>query len=395
VLIEELGRSYINGSDALDHSGRVDEAIALAQEGIAASRELGVERRFGDFLRGEIAGRLLETSRWTEAEELLEQVVDRGAEGLTAAVTFERLGQLYAERGELDVAADALKHAKDRLRHVSGSTWTSPITGTQAAIELWAGRPAIAAAVIAESLDHVSGSEHVFYTARLYDLGVRACAEQATAAPGDARVRRTQGNRADALIARLDGQISQLTGSIPPRVAASRAGCEAERSRISGPGDPGLWSEAAAAWGRCDNRYRAAYAQWRCAEAILDAGGDRSETGALLRAARAVADELGAAPLRDELDALARRARIELTSTTSAEVSANAALAAFDLTAREIEVLALVADGRTNREIASELFISDKTASAHVSHILSKLSVSNRTAAASIARRLGIGRSDQ
>jgi len=58
VLIEELGRSYINGSDALDHCGRVGEAIALAWEGVEVSRELGVERRFGDFLRGEIAGRL-------------------------------------------------------------------------------------------------------------------------------------------------------------------------------------------------------------------------------------------------------------------------------------------------------------------------------------------------
>jgi DNA-binding NarL/FixJ family response regulator len=66
----------------------------------------------------------------------------------------------------------------------------------------------------------------------------------------------------------------------------------------------------------------------------------------------------------------------------------------LELTAREVEVLTLVADGMTNREIASELFISDKTASAHMSHILSKLSAPNRTAAAAIARRLGLGRDD-
>ncbi len=72
----------------------------------------------------------------------------------------------------------------------------------------------------------------------------------------------------------------------------------------------------------------------------------------------------------------------------------NPGLAQLDLSPREIEVLSLVADGRTNREIASALFISNKTASAHVSHILSKLSVPNRTAAASVARRLGVGRHD-
>jgi DNA-binding NarL/FixJ family response regulator len=52
----------------------------------------------------------------------------------------------------------------------------------------------------------------------------------------------------------------------------------------------------------------------------------------------------------------------------------------------------MVADGMTNREIAGELFISSKTASAHLSHILSKLSVPNRTAAAATARRLGLRR---
>ena len=51
------------------------------------------------------------------------------------------------------------------------------------------------------------------------------------------------------------------------------------------------------------------------------------------------------------------------------------------LTPREQEVLALVADGRTNRQIAQTLFISDKTASVHVSRILAKLGVANRAEA--------------
>ena len=63
---------------------------------------------------------------------------------------------------------------------------------------------------------------------------------------------------------------------------------------------------------------------------------------------------------------------------------------AFGLTARELEVLELVAAGRSNREIAGELFISAKTASVHVSNILAKLGVGSRGEAAATAYRLGL-----
>jgi DNA-binding NarL/FixJ family response regulator len=62
----------------------------------------------------------------------------------------------------------------------------------------------------------------------------------------------------------------------------------------------------------------------------------------------------------------------------------------FGLTTREREVLALVAEGYTNRRIADTLFISESTAGVHVSHILGKLGVETRTEAAAIAVRLGL-----
>jgi DNA-binding NarL/FixJ family response regulator len=84
------------------------------------------------------------------------------------------------------------------------------------------------------------------------------------------------------------------------------------------------------------------------------------------------------------VEALARRSRIGLPGTDAAD-------GVFpDLTAREREVLALVADGRTNREIAAELFIAEKTASVHVSSILAKLGAANRGQAAALAHRAGI-----
>jgi len=96
------------------------------------------------------------------------------------------------------------------------------------------------------------------------------------------------------------------------------------------------------------------------------------------------ADKLKARPLRAALDDLARRARIG----TPERHGDGAVLAA--LTSREREVLRLIAAGRSNREIASVLFIAPKTASVHVSNILGKLGAASRTEAAAIAYREGL-----
>ena len=109
-----------------------------------------------------------------------------------------------------------------------------------------------------------------------------------------------------------------------------------------------------------------------------------------------MAASLGAAPLRSELEALARRGRIDLTAheppaaKDAASDPATAAAAQLGLTTREREVLEHMALGQTNRQIADELFISIKTVGVHVSHILGKLSVTNRGEATAIAHRLGL-----
>ncbi len=104
-----------------------------------------------------------------------------------------------------------------------------------------------------------------------------------------------------------------------------------------------------------------------------------------------LAEGLGATPLLEEARALARHARVPLGEGAAAsrpEPSADA----FGLTEREREVLALVAEGRSNPEIAQTLFISPKTASVHVSHIMSKLGVTGRGEAAAFAHRHGLAR---
>jgi DNA-binding NarL/FixJ family response regulator len=177
-------------------------------------------------------------------------------------------------------------------------------------------------------------------------------------------------------------------------VKANLLSAEAEWSRAKGPSDPGRWANSAQAWEALGYPWPAGYARWREAEALLAQGAPRQAAGTALAKARRLAKGLGARLLTAEIDSLGRRARIELALPAGGgepdEPAQEPATVTDELglTPREREVLALVAEGRTNREIAEALFISDKTASVHVSNILAKLGVANRGQAAAVAHRL-------
>jgi DNA-binding NarL/FixJ family response regulator len=111
----------------------------------------------------------------------------------------------------------------------------------------------------------------------------------------------------------------------------------------------------------------------------------------LLDEAARLAAQLGAEPILDEAQTLARRARLKVADAAlPGEGPAPSTIEKFGLTDREAEVLALVAAGRSNPQIAAELFISPKTASVHVSNIISKLGVTSRGEAAALAHRHGL-----
>jgi DNA-binding NarL/FixJ family response regulator len=130
--------------------------------------------------------------------------------------------------------------------------------------------------------------------------------------------------------------------------------------------------------------YEEARSRWRLAEALL-AGGDRPGAAVQATAAHEVADRLGAVPLRTAVEALVRRGRLDVALPRVARAPAVAAV----LTPREAEVLGLLARGRTNRQVGAELYISQKTASVHVSNIMAKLGASGRTETVAIAAQRG------
>jgi len=233
------------------------------------------------------------------------------------------------------------------------------------------------------------------YAPVLYSMGGRVEADCAEKARVDGNIgeadRAYRGARelCDGLSAMLG---AAWPGVLPPEAQAHVASCRAELARAEGRPEPELWGEAVVLWRGREAPYPLAYALYRQAEALLAAAGGRASAQVALSEARRLCDALSAGPLGAEVIALARRARLNLSdaidmSDQEGELSAASELG---LTARETEVLRLVAAGLTNREISERLCISRHTASLHVSHILSKLGVPNRLTAAAAAQRLGL-----
>jgi DNA-binding NarL/FixJ family response regulator len=163
------------------------------------------------------------------------------------------------------------------------------------------------------------------------------------------------------------------------------ARCLAEYDRARGCNSPAAWEAVLDAFGP-GYVYETARAQWRLAESLAVAG-RREDAATAWRSAAETAARLRAAPLAAALDDLARRARLDVGPARSTRSAAGPVGA---LTDREREVLRLLARGLSNREIGTELFITPKTASVHVSNILGKLGAASRTEAAAIAHREGL-----
>ena len=129
--------------------------------------------------------------------------------------------------------------------------------------------------------------------------------------------------------------------------------------------------------------YRPEYAWscWEFASVLLDRSdsGDRLRAEELLQEALQISTELGMPPLRARVEELS--ARIDEPDPPAYPEG---------LTQREVEVLRLVAAGKTDREIADELIIAVRTVTTHVGNILNKTGASNRAEAASFATRHGL-----
>ena len=396
--LDTLGRAWGWLGDALMQAGRLEDAVEVSLSGREPLRRLGLAGRWQDtFLVGLAAKAQFKLGRWDEAHRLLTQALamaqpEEGYIFLTAA-------GLEVARGEFQAAEVHLDKIRERSLSLAGMpSHVRQYTALMAELWIWQDQLEEAQAVIQAGLDRVAATDERLRCGRLLCLGMRVEADRAELG----RARHEQGE-VDSAIRAADALASQAAAMAPnpvipgaspivttPAVAAL---FDAERARLEGRSDPVRWRAAAAGWLALRRPYPAAYAQWRQAEALLAIRAPRAEAAEPLRAAHAVALRLGAAPLRRELQLLAQRGRIGLEApadSAASELEAPSVTASLGLTQRETEVLALVAAGRTNRQIGQELFITPKTASVHVSRILAKLGVAGRGEAAAIAHRLGL-----
>jgi ATP/maltotriose-dependent transcriptional regulator MalT len=381
----------ITESDMLEGAGLHELAAEVAREGLAAAREYGLARTYGAILANNVAEPQLSLGRWDEASEVIERTLRLFPPRLTRACMWRLAGDIALARGDVPAAAESVSSMRSVLDDSRyRDQYHLPLVRLETELRLAQGRPAAALSAVEDALGRFAVRQSPRYAWPLLVAGARACA--AAAATHDAALIAKAAEMRDRLQAEAgklaaDG-MAQQAHQLTFAAEAGRAD-RALSGRLPDPGDlRPAWDEAARAWEAVGEPYPLAVTLLRSAEATL--GADDRDGGAIrLRRAARLARQLGARPLSDDIALLARRARISL-ELPGHDMDAQAAPEPdrLRLTAREFEVLRLVAAGRSNRDIAGELFISAKTASVHVSNILSKLSVTSRGEAAAAAHRL-------
>jgi DNA-binding NarL/FixJ family response regulator len=373
------------------HPERAERAIRSGR--LAASR-VGLAGPFAtDWRWGEL-NLWYGLGRWDDVEAATTALAANPAPsgGAPVAVWSRALrGTVRVLRGALESGEADLTASLEAVMAVSEGLLARPRRGL-AESALLRGEPARAIELVDAELADFAESEGVLDRAHLGALGLRACADLAEAR----RARRDAigASLAVAEAARYAALVADARsgpdGVAPPGagLAAYGALADAEARRVRGRSDPDAWAVAAVALARWSRPWLTAYARFREAEAALARTVDRERAGRALEDASARAAALAARPLLERIERLARRARLGLQAV---EVSGapHGSVAGWALSPRERQVLGYLVEGRTNREIGAALFIAETTASVHVSHILDKLGVDSRGAAAALAARAG------
>jgi DNA-binding NarL/FixJ family response regulator/tetratricopeptide (TPR) repeat protein len=390
---DDLHRAYYNLSVVLGFdAGRPHEALEVTRQGLERMRELGLGLALpSSGLRGERATQLCDLGRWQEAEELVAEEMLRELPAAMALHLQLVLGRIHMNRGQVKLAKEDAEAARRMVGQLNDPISDSCLQGYLAELATAERKYPTALSATGKALRDLADSEQHVDKLWFCRTGLRAAADAAERA----RDRRA----AAAAIADIQTSGEQFlatarqaliqVGTQILEATAQAAACEAEFTRLELRSDPQQWAAVAANWDALSRAYEVAYARWRQAEALLASKAPKAATSAL-RQAHEASIQLGAKPLRQEIERLAQRARINLTPPTATVTKAAtpSGAARHGLTPREQEVLQHLVEGRTNRQIARALFISEKTASVHVSNIMSKLGAANRSQAAAIAHRL-------
>ena len=375
-LLTEL-RTAHNLTSTLYYAGWLDQATTVCEEGIVRARTTGV------IWMGYGVSLLLfrELIRYVTGD--LSPAAPARDEVPALALATLRVADLYASvaRGDPD--------AVDRGRAIKADwqqdPWNALLSGGCTIDGLtWAGEYQEAIDLTRQLIDFLDRTWNDYFLGGIWlsALGLAALADRAE------RTRLAGGDLApdiaigDSLVMLADHTAQRgrpRGGRLGPEGRSWLARAHAEHARLVGRNDPELWREAMREFGY-GYRYEVARNRWRLAEALTERG-DRAAASGEAGTALAEAREMGAEPLVAAVEAFGRRARLELPGSR---------VVIGVLTDREEEVLRLVAQGLTNRQVGERLYISAKTVSVHMSNVLGKLGASGRAEAVSVAHQRGL-----
>lgn len=356
-----------NVSDTYVQLGEYESALETAERPMLRARELGLERRWGGILSNSVDA-LIGLGRWDEAAERGRAVLQLNPDGCSIANQHRRRILMATWRDDIILATE-IAHDHSQLLETFSSHGdlqdVFPIAGSLAELALFQGRleDAWRQVSIVWQQPHEGGTG---YDLPLLGIAARIVGE----------MRRTGVPVPDGAIEQI---YSVFEGSAPWSIVPRwRAFVEAELSE----GDTAeiqahAWRAAVDLLSELMPAHLHAYALWRLGQAELRSG-DRAAASDSLRAAIESAERMSASWVT-------RRARSLLESAALGERVQDSN---SPLTARERQVLQLIAEGLSNKEIGQRLFISNKTASVHVSAILRKLGATTRTQAAIVAERM-------
>jgi ATP/maltotriose-dependent transcriptional regulator MalT len=354
---------------------RYDAAIAHADRGIAIARSIGEGRLLVPLML--VKGYPFEMQgRVAEAIELCEAAVEATRLSVNPHYLFWALFELsfaHYHAGDLEAAIAAGEESARVGGRLSGGTMPAAGGGpgwVLAMSHFEAGRTERAHAMMREL--GPDDLPHKIPVERCFDWEVLALVELALG-----RV-----DAAEAFVVRAEENARRL-GLRLPDLLARRARAAVLLEQGDAVGAARLAGESAELAGHIGARLVGAFALSLQGRA-LSVAGERSEAIAVLRRAESELDQCGSVRVRDEARRELRKlgARAE---TRGPAAGADSGVGA--LTGRELEIARLVTDRKTNREIAAELFLSDKTIESHLRNIFVKLGVSSRVEVARAVER--------
>ena len=364
--LPSLTRALVSISDSLFELGRYEESAIAAGEGVPHADRVGVSRTTGVFLLANHAEALIALGRWDEADARLAEAARLDPPGTLALPWLRLRGRLRLARGHEGAEALLIRAATFLGRPFLQIEDRLVLFELRILMALAAGDATTALTVAAAGV-----AEPTLFKRPRYAWPLLTAAARAAAGP-------LRGP--DATADDVARGIREAAERLPSRYPAEQA-CAALVAALLDGGQE-RWAEAVTASRADGQRHQLAQALLGLAEAQA---ADRAAAAESLGEAAAIATALGATPLLAAADTLARRLGVRPSSP-----AAQAPSGTEILTAREREVLRLVAEGQSNSRIAARLYISPKTASVHVSRIIAKLEVANRVEAAAVAHRLGL-----